>query len=456
MEHDVVDTLISPEGHLEVLSKAEVAKLLDTSQGGLFNTLRRCALAVLNCGSTIDDGKELLERYESFDISILQRERGIKLDIKGAPAIAFVDGKMIKGIHEHLFAVLRDIVFVSSEISDNPKFDVESTEGITDAVFHILRNADVLKPLLNPKLVVCWGGHSINRAEYTYSKEVGYQMGLRDLDICTGCGPGAMKGPMKGATIGHAKQRFTNGRYLGITEPGIIAAESPNPIVNELVIMPDIEKRLEAFVRTGHGIVVFPGGAGTAEEILYILGILLHPDNAEIPFPLIFTGPETSREYFVQINQFIHDTLGPEAQQRYKIIIDDPELVAREMQNGIKEVREYRKLRSDAYYFNWGLKIDHEFQRPFAPTHENMRKLSLHKQQPVHLLAANLRRAFSGVVAGNVKEEGIRAVEKHGVFEIHGDKEIMEPMDALLASFVVQHRMKLAGKHYTPCYRVIQ
>jgi predicted Rossmann-fold nucleotide-binding protein len=281
-------------------------------------------------------------------------------------------------------------------------------------------------------------------------------MGLRDLDICTGCGPGAMKGPMKGATIGHAKQRLHRGRYLGITEPGIIAAESPNPIVNELVIMPDIEKRLEAFVRTGHGIVVFPGGAGTAEEILYILGILLHPDNAEIPFPLIFTGPETSREYFVQINQFIHDTLGPEAQQRYKIIVDDPELVAREMQAGIKAVREFRKSRSDAYYYNWGLKIDAEFQRPFPPTHENMRNLSLHKDQPVHLLAANLRRAFSGVVAGNVKEEGMRAIEKYGHFEIHGDKAIMGPMDALLASFVAQSRMKLAGKPYTPCYRVIQ
>ncbi|OEZ98953.1 nucleotide 5'-monophosphate nucleosidase PpnN [Duganella sp. HH101] len=456
MEHDVVDTLISPEGHLEVLSKAEVNKLLDTSQGGLYNIFRNCALAVLNCGSTIDDGKELLERYKSFEISIVQRERGIKLDIKGAPAIAFVDGKMIKGIHEHLFAVLRDIVFVSNEVSDNPKFDMDSTEGITDSVFHILRNAGVLKPMLNPNLVVCWGGHSINRAEYNYSKEVGYQMGLRDLDICTGCGPGAMKGPMKGATIGHAKQRLHKGRYLGITEPGIIAAESPNPIVNELVIMPDIEKRLEAFVRTGHGIVVFPGGAGTAEEILYILGILLHPDNADIPFPLVFTGPETSREYFVQINQFIHDTLGPEAQQRYKIIIDDPELVAREMQAGIKQVREFRKSRSDAYYYNWGLKIDQEFQHPFAPTHENMRNLSLHKNQEVHLLAANLRRAFSGVVAGNVKDEGIRAIEKFGHFEIHGDKGIMGPMDALLASFVSQHRMKLAGKQYTPCYRVIQ
>ncbi|WP_295994804.1 nucleotide 5'-monophosphate nucleosidase PpnN [Rugamonas sp.] len=456
MELDVVDTLISPDGQLEVLSKAEVNKLLDTSHGGLYKIFRNCALAVLNCGSTIDDGKELLERYQSFEISIVQRERGIKLDIKGAPAIAFVDGKMIKGIHEHLFAVLRDIIFVSNEVTDNPKFDMDSTEGITDAVFHILRNANVLKPMLNPNLVVCWGGHSINRAEYNYSKEVGYQMGLRGLDICTGCGPGAMKGPMKGATIGHAKQRMQDGRYLGISEPGIIAAESPNPIVNDLVIMPDIEKRLEAFVRTGHGIVVFPGGAGTAEEILYILGILLHPDNADIPFPLVFTGPETSREYFVKINQFIAATLGPEAQQRYKIIVDDPELVAREMQAGIKQVREFRKSRSDAYYYNWLLKIDQEFQKPFAPTHENMRNLKLHKNQEVHMLAANLRRAFSGVVAGNVKDEGIRAIEKHGHFEIHGDASIMGPMDALLASFVAQHRMKLAGKQYTPCYRVVQ
>jgi pyrimidine/purine-5'-nucleotide nucleosidase len=456
MEHNVVDTLIAPEGKLEVLSKAEVAQLLDSGKGGLYNIFRNCALAVLNCGSTIDDGKELLDRYQSFDINIMQRERGIKLDIKGAPAIAFVDGKMIKGIHEHLFAVLRDIVFASNEVTGNPKFDLSRTEGVTDAVFHILRNANVLKPATNPNMVVCWGGHSINRAEYNYSKEVGYQLGLRGLDICTGCGPGAMKGPMKGATIGHAKQRFTGGRYLGITEPGIIAAESPNPIVNDLVIMPDIEKRLEAFVRVGHGICVFPGGAGTAEEILYILGILLHPENAEIPFPLIFTGPETAREYFVQINEFIGLTLGPDAQSRYKIIVDDPDLVAREMQEGIKQVREYRKSRSDAYYFNWALKIDEEFQRPFAPTHENMRNLSLHKQQPVHVLAANLRRAFSGVVAGNVKEEGIRTIEKYGHFEIHGDKEIMGPMDALLASFVAQSRMKLAGKAYTPCYRVIQ
>ena len=94
---------------------------------------------------------------------------------------------------------------------------------------------------------------------------------------------------MKGAAIGHAKQRISKARYIGLTEPSIIAAEPPNQIVNELVILPDIEKRLEAFVRLGHGIVIFPGGAGTAEELLYLLGILLNKENQGIPFPLVLT-----------------------------------------------------------------------------------------------------------------------------------------------------------------------
>lgn len=456
MEYEVMDTQVSPEGRLEVLSKAEVAKLLDTSQSGLYQLFRSCSLAVLNCGSGLDDGKELLERYRSFEISIIQRERGIKLDVKGAPASAFVDGVMIKGIQEHLFTVLRDILFIHGEIEESPKFDLSSSQGISDAVFHILRNANLLRPQVNPNLVVCWGGHSISGLEYDYTKQVGYQLGLRGLDICTGCGPGAMKGPMKGAAIGHAKQRFAEGRYLGITEPGIIAAEAPNPIVNDLVILPDIEKRLEAFVRLGHAIVVFPGGAGTAEEILYLLGILLHPDNAELPFPVIFTGPANAIDYFKQIDQFIGETLGHEAQSLYQIIVNDPVKVAQEVQAGIKKVREFRKLKGDAYYFNWLLKIDDEFQHPFEPTHDNMRNLALHKKQPTHLLAANLRRAFSGVVAGNVKDQGIRMIEKYGHFEIQGDPLIMKSMDALLSSFVAQSRMKLPGKAYQPCYRIIK
>ena len=179
------------------------------------------------------------------------------------------------------------------------------SSDITDMVFDMLRHANALEGNDGVNTIVCWGGHSINQTEYKYTKEVGYQLGLRDMNICTGCGPGAMKGPMKGATIGHAKQRQKNGRYIGISEPSIIAAEPPNAIVNELIIMPDIEKRLEAFVRLGHGIIVFPGGVGTAEELLFLLGILMNERHAQQPFPVVLTGPAGSEAYFEAIDAFV-------------------------------------------------------------------------------------------------------------------------------------------------------
>jgi predicted Rossmann-fold nucleotide-binding protein len=454
MLYDVINAHVYPDGKLEVLSKIEVSRLLDSSQGGLFKLFRNSSLAVLNCDNPLDDGCELLKRYESFNITLIPEEKGISLKLDNAPASAFVDNTIIKGIGEHLFSVLRDVVYVNNEINTNPKIDLDTSEGTTDAVFHILRNADVLQPNKEPNLVVCWGGHSVSREEYDYSKEVGYQLGLRGFNICTGCGPGAMKGPMKGATIGHAKQRIKDSQYLGLTEPGIIAAEPPNPIVNDLVIMPDIEKRLEAFVRLGHAMIVFPGGVGTAEEIFYTLGMLLHPKNNGIPFPLIFTGPESSKDYFIEIDQFIKQTLGEEAQKFYKIIVDDPNTVAHEVQSGIKTVYKYRLKQNDAYYFNWSMYVDFSLQKPFTPTHQNMLALELHKNQEKYKLAANIRNALSGIVAGNVKEEGIKAVESHGLLKLKGEREILQPFYSLLKSFEEMQRMKIFSSNYLPCYEI--
>jgi pyrimidine/purine-5'-nucleotide nucleosidase len=452
---ETISTRIYPAGALTMLSREEVARLSDASEE-IGEILRQCALAVLTSGEQGDDAEAMLKRYADFRIQVHQVNRGMRMDLDNAPACAFVDGVMIRGIRELLSAVVRDIVYFETEIHPNPYFDLDDTEGVTNAVFEIVRNAQLLDAQREPNLVVCWGGHSISAEEYDYTKEVGYQMGLRGLDICTGCGPGAMKGPMKGATIGHAKQRTLPGHYIGVSEPGIIAAESPNPIVNELVILPDIEKRLEAFVRIGHGIVVFPGGVGTAEEILYVLGIMLNPDNVEMPFPLIFTGPASAKDYFEEIDRFIGLTLGEKAQSCYRIIIDDPVEVARTMVDGVASVRQWRVDVNDAFYFNWLLSIDPIFQRPFVPTHEAMADLAISRDLPTHALAANLRRTFSGIVSGNVKPLGIQAIREHGPFELHGERDIMQSLDSLLTRFVAQQRMKLpGGAEYEPCYRVV-
>lgn len=446
---------IVPTNRLQILSRREIAQLCDANYSHLFDIFRQCVLAVLNCGSDEDDTQKVLQKYASFDLQIIQRERGIKLELVNAPANAFVDGEMIQGIKEHVFAVLRDIVFVQNELYVNPHYDLSTASGTTDAVFNILRNADILFAEKEPNLVVCWGGHSLGREEYDYSKDVGYELGLRGLDVCTGCGPGAMKGPMKGAAVSHRKQRNSQGRYIGVSEPGIIAAESPNPVVNQLVIMPDIEKRLEAFVRLAHAVVVFPGGVGTAEEIFYILALLLHEKNRGMPIPLIFTAPPESAQYFQVIDDFIGLTLGTEAQKLYSIVIADSGEVARQATVAMRQVTEIRRENKDAYYFNWALSVPHELQTPFHATHEAMSNLQIRADMAPFELAVNLRAMFSGLVAGNVKAEGIQAIEAHGNFQINGDRQIMEALDNLLESFVEQGRMKINASQYRCCYDLI-
>ncbi|WP_144213773.1 nucleotide 5'-monophosphate nucleosidase PpnN [Shewanella donghaensis] len=446
---------ISPRGSLDQLSQLEVNRLKQSSKSELYQLFRNCSLAVLASGLQSDNAESLFEQYANFHINVLQRERGLLLELINPPAQAFVDGEIIAGIQEHLFAVLRDIVYIDNKYENLTHINLTNASHITNFVFDILRNARVISPKIDPNVIVCWGGHSINPIEYQYTREVGYELGLRGLDICTGCGPGAMEGPMKGAAIGHAKQRIKNARYIGLTEPSIIAAEPPNQIVNELVILPDIEKRLEAFVRLGHGIVIFPGGAGTAEELLYILGILLNPANEQLPFPLILTGPKVSEDYFLEIDAFIAATLGVEAQAKYQIVIDDPEKVGKLMKQGMVKVKDMRKQLGDAYQFQWALKIEPEFQLPFEPTHEVMKNLHLFFQPNKAELAASLRRAFSGIVAGNVKSNTIKLIAEDGPFHITGDAKLMAMMDKLLAAFVSQQRMKLPGSEYIPCYRIV-
>lgn len=445
---------VSPLNSLNLLSEAEIEGLT-SSDTALFQLYRHCALAILNTDNDKDDAQQVLDDFADFDVRLVPQPRGLKLELFRAPARSFVDGKMIRGIQEHLFSALRDIVYTDFKITARQS-DEPTSSDITNTVFRILRNAHVVRPGLHTKMVVCWGGHSIPRQEYNYAKEVGYELGLRGLDIVTGCGIGAMKAPMKGAAVGHAKQQISDGRYIGITEPGIIASESPNAIVNELVIMPDIEKRLEAFVRLAHAIIVFPGGVGTVEEILYLLGILMHPDNPGL-LPLVLAGPAECADYFYELELFLESCLGPEVRNHYHLVLGSPEEVGRCVREATEHVHTQRSEQQQAYYFNWALHIQHDLQVPFVPTHDAMAALKLNGQLSKHELSSELRRAFSGIVAGNVKPFGIEQVRQHGPYRLSGDPRYLESMDRLLRMMVREQRMKL-GEHesdYQPCYELV-
>src|SRR3546814_7610383 len=160
-----VNARIYPRGGLDILARDEVARLRDASRGGMHDLLRRCTLAVLTTGSTSDDPRAAQELYPDFDIEVRQQDRGLRIDLKNAPAIAFVDGEIIRGVAEPLAAVVRDLVYTATELAPEYADELGTSAGVTDAVFRLLRNASVLQPA-DTNHLVCWAGHSLTRDTY--------------------------------------------------------------------------------------------------------------------------------------------------------------------------------------------------------------------------------------------------------------------------------------------------
>ncbi len=139
-------THVSPLGSMDMLSQLEVDMLKRTASSDLYQLFRNCSLAVLNSGSLTDNSKELLSRFENFEINVLRRERGVKLELINPPEDAFVDGRIIRSLQANLFAVLRDILFVYGQIHNTvrfPNLDLESSVHIT--------NLGVLDPAQRPR-----------------------------------------------------------------------------------------------------------------------------------------------------------------------------------------------------------------------------------------------------------------------------------------------------------------
>ncbi|NET23851.1 MAG: DUF4478 family protein, partial [Okeania sp. SIO1H5] len=80
-----ISARIVPETHLGLLSHMEVEQLQQASNSEIHRIFRQCSLAVLSAGGEIDDSKELLDKYSSFDIRVVQQDRGIKLEVQEAP-----------------------------------------------------------------------------------------------------------------------------------------------------------------------------------------------------------------------------------------------------------------------------------------------------------------------------------------------------------------------------------
>lgn len=396
----------------------------------------------------------------------LETERSvIRVTLTGLPEEKLINGRLIRIKEDQILAGIRDLLFARLQKNELPL-----GEETTETVFSFVRNAGLLdkKDLRKNAYgrVMIQGGHHIPELETRHHKRVGYAMGTLGLEMITGSGPGAMEAPMKGALRGYQMNGHRNRKFIGITEDGIIAGEPCNDYISDLIVFPDIEKRLEAFVRMSRSGIIFPGGIGTFEEILTILWIKTHPQNKDLRFPLYFSQPVQSGNYFNHIIEFLEvafqkDFLKEGLFRYYESNAEDksdpnfdPKRVALDLQSEMRENTDYylRQGKGDPAFmlFNWDLYFPEQLQMPLKINREFVESLTFSNALPIEELFFSLRSLSSAIVETNVRDR--EYLSKYGPFQLKGDPEMLNAMDKLFERFAAEGRM--GGREYLCPYEI--
>ena len=446
------------EPRLSQLPKPQL-DVLTTGSNGIgeivCGNLKTCVLGIVGAKDDPQNTEMLPQEYPDFRVKLRRDRQTLRLILENSPADAFPGGQITASKRLQVTAAIRDIVFQAAN-----QDQAETPEQRTALVHEMLRDAGALNPTYyivrnsrkQLERIVCWGGHSIGPVEYDFNVDVGKEFGLQHMEVITGGGPGIMRGSMKGNVKG-LRQQNIDGRQIGITCPEIITVEPPNSWLNRLVIMPDMEKRLEAFARTANGIAIFPGGAGTGEEFLTALSIKLHPQNKNQNLPMALVGPRESAGYFAALDDFACTIFGKKIRNQYCTMLGDPEQTASWFKKQMTKVRGSRDKHNDDYLWNDSLHFPKELQVPFEPTYKNVGALQLHAEQEIYTLAAEIRKLFKTVVFSSVIQQGRECIKQNGKFQIGGDKRIVCAFDALLKRFIEEKRIHVDA--YEPCYEFV-
>lgn len=431
-----------------------------------FRTEYRTKLARIVEGILLTRRGSYLEAHDpNFDLELESRHSTLRVVLKGIPKSKLVGGRLVRQKEVQIMSGIRDLLF--SRLIEPPGQDGHT---VTEYVFNFVRNAGILTKedhKANPYgRIMIQGGHHIPKHEAVHHKRLGFGMGLLGLEAVTGSGPGSMEDPFKGALRGYTMMHLPR-KFIGITEDGIISGEPCNDYIDHLIVFPDIEKRLEAFVRMSRAGLMLPGGVGTLEEILTILWIKLHPRNKGLKFPLYFCEPVQSGGYFRRILEFLKMCFGidfvAEGHLRYyesdglhKEIADmDPRRAAFDLFDDMKANAEEKGNEGPENWgalWNWDLYFPETLQRPLSITHTFVQSLRFERGMPAEDLFFSLRSLCSALVETNVRDRTL--IERLGPFRLKGDPGILTAVDHLFQEFARDGRM--GSREYKCPYVIVK
>lgn len=133
-------------------------------------------------------------------------------------------------------------------------------------------------------LVTVFGSARLGESDryYKQARQLGGMLANEGIGVITGGGPGIMEAANRGAFE-------NNGLSIGVNIL-LETEQEPNPYLSDYILMEHFFARKLLLVKYSYGIVVFPGGFGTADELFEVL-TLVQTRKLEM-FPIVLVGLE--------------------------------------------------------------------------------------------------------------------------------------------------------------------
>lgn len=329
-----------------------------------------------------------LKAFDGIGVAIQREGDGVNLLLGGLPPDCFQDTFRGQKLPP------RGMNFLNMVLADAVRRDWDVKERMT--------RAGLLEGDGAQFRAFIQGGHTVPHGEYAFAKEFGFALGTwftGNIEVTTGCGPGVMEGPFKGLLQAYGSCSAPVRRRVGLTELGILAKEAPNGALSDLVTFPNIEERMEAFIRSAQFGIALRGGAGTMEEILVFAGLMNHAGNAGEKYPFYLFEPSDGTQYFAQIKEFIGKTAGDSVSDLFTWHAGTPQECVQRIQIPCERIAQ-----CTPGHWNDSLVVPEGFLSPFEAKRDDFEALVLSRDRAVPDFLCDLRRLFSGLVTVTVKK----------------------------------------------------
>lgn len=246
----------------------------------------------------------------------------------------------------------------------------------------------------------------------------------------TGSGPGVMQA----AHEGPAEKLNGYSVGVGLTLESLLHRERPGEHNKNLLIVKEMARRIELFLRMNQGGVIYPGGPGTIEEFAAVASVLMHEPNKDMHYPFLLSEPYVGKDtYMRRLLKFMEYSVGGDIVSDYFTLHQGRQLAPFSVLMDLPD--------HSGDHWNWAMEMPEHAFTPFKLDAKHIASIDLtHGRDDPSRFLGDLRKFMNLIVKLTMTNPEF--IDENGPPEVRVGRTVLEHLDPMLRGLLEDNRIK--------------